>query len=145
MSMRILSLVCLLAVVAPAGAQVVIIDQPQDAYEVLAKTVQLPKRLDRQLTVYSCEGCSGTSVKLTEQTRFLLDGQSVGLDAFRDHARDHREDLMIIVYDRKSRQAVQMLMSAGGGVEKAAPRPRKAGQPDTLEQDQHAEKLRSSR
>jgi len=143
---RFIILSFLLALAGPTMADSYV-ERPTTAYEVLAGSVQLPQRADRKISVNRCETCQPTMLQLTEQTRFVITGQTVSLGEFRDYAKSHLEDALVVIFYRDDFKVAQMVLGgdvAGAPTTNKTSRPRPDA-PERREKDQQPQKMRSSR
>jgi len=136
----------LLALAGPSLADTVA-QRATTAYEVYAGSVQLPQRADRKISVQRCDTCQSTMLQLTEQTRFVLAGQPVSLGEFRDYARSHLQDTLVVIFYGDDFSVAQMTLggdaySPSNANKTSRPRP---DAPERPEKDQQPQKLRSSR
>lgn len=80
MKIRILIAAIILAMSLPAAAQFRTVQQ---AYEVQLTNLRLPQSDVGTLGFRPCDGCDFVTKRLSEDTRFVLNGRSMSLEKFR--------------------------------------------------------------
>lgn len=102
MNIRALFLVLGLSLALPAAANFEIVSK---AHEVSLADLRLPGSTAGTLTFKSCPTCDYQTVRVTAATRYEVNRQSVGLEAFRSqlgNVRDRREKTVTVLHHLES-------------------------------------------
>lgn len=81
MKIRLLAMVLALAATLPATAQITTV---QRAHELPVANVRLPVSASGTLTFKACATCPTTTARVNDDTRWLIDNESVSLQQFRE-------------------------------------------------------------
>ena len=88
---RVITLVFLFALTSVANAAAVrVMEQPEDAYELMLGEVSLPGSVGGSVIFKACSECRTTALRVTDTTVYEVDGQLVDLKTFREAAKQFR-------------------------------------------------------
>ena len=112
MKIRILIAAIILAIALPAAAQFRTVQQ---AYEVQLTNLRLPQSDVGTLGFRPCDGCDFVTKRLSEDTRFVLNGRRTSLEKFRRGlARvKHRQNRYVtVVHHLEKDRVTQVIFTA---------------------------------
>jgi hypothetical protein len=103
------SLICALLVVSlPAVAEFTTISK---AYEVALSDIRVPATPSSGIIFKACTDCDMTSVRVTPNTQYIVNGKSIELKAFRKavfQIRDRAAETIIILHHLESDTVVSV-------------------------------------
>lgn len=95
-----------------------VIEQIEDAYELSLGLVTLPTNSDGSVIFTACESCRTTSLRVTDATRYLVNGSQAELSqineiagTLRGSARGREETAVIVFYDPRSLRVTRISLS----------------------------------
>ncbi len=81
MKIRMLLAALFLAIALPAGAEITLL---QKGYEVSLGNLRLPANENGTIAFRECDGCTFITKRVNAETRWVLNGQRVSLEKFRE-------------------------------------------------------------
>ena len=111
MKIKILMTALVLALAMPAAAEFTTV---QLAHEVALSELRLPSHVSGTIAFKGCSDCAYQTERVSERTRYMVNGRSVPLDKFRgavSHIRNRNEQYVTVLHHLEDDVVTQVSIS----------------------------------
>ncbi len=109
MSQRVITALLLLLAVAGQASATRVMQQPEEAYELLLGQVSLPQRVGGSVIFKPCPDCQTVGLPVTAATRYFVSDQEVTLDALAEATNNLARTTNVAVFFDKASKFVNRL------------------------------------